>query len=212
MNDKNSGIVYVFSNPAMPKIVKIGITTRDNVDDRLKELFTTSIPVPFECEYACKVEDYNAVEKAIHIAFAPNKINPQREFFEIDPEQVIAVLKLLSKEDITPEVVKEFEPDMNPNDVKAGKRLKKQRQPPLNFKQMGIEIGAKLKYVKDDIEVIVTAEKKVNFKGEEVSLTEATKRIMNLDFNIQPTRYWTYNGKNLSDIYNETYEAIEDGA
>ena len=38
---QNYGIVYVITNPAMPDIVKIGMTNRDTIDARLKELFNT---------------------------------------------------------------------------------------------------------------------------------------------------------------------------
>ncbi|MCC6123725.1 MAG: GIY-YIG nuclease family protein [Pirellulales bacterium] len=209
MSDGNIGIVYVVSNPAMPGIVKIGITAQDNVDQRIKQLFTTSVPVPFECEYACKVTDYETVEKALQIAFSPNRINPQREFFNIEPEQAIVILKLLSKEDITPQVVKEYEAEMDPDDVEAGKHLKKQRRPRLNFTEMGIEIGSILKFIEGEIEVVVSSDKKIVFHQEEMSLTKATREILKLDFNIQPTKYWIYNGVNLFDIYNNTYEEIE---
>ena len=95
-----SGIVYILSNSAMPGIYKIGITTRDDVSNRLREFFTTSVPVPFECEYACRVDDCKKVEAALHYAFDPERINPQREFFKTDPDRVISILKLLEKEDI----------------------------------------------------------------------------------------------------------------
>ena len=199
------GIIYVISNPAMPGIVKIGITNRDDIEQRLRELFTTSLPVPFECEYACKVTDVARVEKALHIAFQNSRVNPQREFFKIEPEQAIAVLKLLAVEDITPEVVKEYEHDLNPADSAAGKKLKQQRRPPLNFKEMNIPLGSKLKCTEGDDEVEVISERKVSYKGLETSLTHVIKTIFQIDFAIQPTRYWTYNGKNLSDIYEETY-------
>ena len=42
---------------SMPDKVKIGMTNCDTIDARLKELFNTSAPLPFECEYACKVSD-----------------------------------------------------------------------------------------------------------------------------------------------------------
>jgi hypothetical protein len=74
----NHGIVYVLTNSAMPGLVKIGMTTRDNIDERLRELFNTSVPIPFKCVYACKVaiRDCNNVEKALHIAFHPYRITP----------------------------------------------------------------------------------------------------------------------------------------
>lgn len=52
----NSRIVYILTNPAMPGLVKRGMTTRDNLDARMKELYGTEDPVPFECKYACKVK------------------------------------------------------------------------------------------------------------------------------------------------------------
>lgn len=42
----NSGIVYVLTNPAMPGLVKIGMTTRDNLDARMKELYGTGFLSP----------------------------------------------------------------------------------------------------------------------------------------------------------------------
>lgn len=52
----NFGIVYLLTNPAMPGLVKIGMTERDSMDARLRELYSTGVPVPFECQYACKVQ------------------------------------------------------------------------------------------------------------------------------------------------------------
>lgn len=75
-----AGIVYILSNPAMPGLVKIGITTHHTVEQRMKELFNTSIPVPFKCEYACRVDNCFAVEHALHTAFRDYRIHPQREF------------------------------------------------------------------------------------------------------------------------------------
>lgn len=41
------GIVYVLSNEAMPGLVKIGLTGRKDLEDRLNELYNTSVPVPY---------------------------------------------------------------------------------------------------------------------------------------------------------------------
>lgn len=42
---KEQGIVYVLTNPSMPGMVKIGMTERSEMDARLKELYTTGVPV-----------------------------------------------------------------------------------------------------------------------------------------------------------------------
>ena len=100
------GTVYVLTNPAMEGLVKIGKTTRD-VSLRLADLYTTGVPLPFECKYAAKVRDVDETEKAFHEAFGPNRINIKREFFEIKPLKAIAALKLMAIEYITPTVQEE---------------------------------------------------------------------------------------------------------
>ena len=74
------GIVYVLKNPAFPHLIKIGVTLRDEVQVRMAELFSTGVPLPFECVYAGKVKDAKKVERSLHQAFSPNRINPSREF------------------------------------------------------------------------------------------------------------------------------------
>jgi len=214
MGEKNNnyGIVYVLTNPAMPDIVKIGMTSRDTVEIRMKELFSTSIPLPFECEYACKVEDCNKVEKALHMAFHPYRIHPQREFFKINPEQAIAILKLLDKSsDVTKEVVSEINHDLTDIDKVSSKSFKRKMRPPLNFREMEIPIGARLVFSKDEYpaEVEICGDKKVLHEGVETSLTAVTKKLLDIERPIHPTPYWTYNGKNLREIYDETYSAVE---
>ncbi len=104
----SEGIVYVLTNPAMPKMVKIGRTGRE-IDERLNQLYSTGVPLPFECAYAAKVADMDKVEKAFHNAFGPYRVNPKREFFSIDPEQAIGLLELMKLEDMTPAMQQEAE-------------------------------------------------------------------------------------------------------
>lgn len=209
----NYGIVYVLTNPAMPGMVKIGMTNRDSVDVRMKELFNTSVPVPFECEFACKVDRPDIVENALHLAFHPYRIHSQREFFKINPEQAVAILKLVDKsKDITAEIQGEINNDLTDVDKNAGEKLKQTRRPPLNFREMGIPVGSKLVYGKDDHNQVVevSGDRTVSFNNTETSLTLVTRELLGLDYNVQPTPYWTYNGRNLWDIYNDTYVLEEE--
>jgi hypothetical protein len=208
----NSGYVYVVSNPAMPDIVKIGMTGRDDFDKRLKELYTTSVPFPFSCEYACKVDDCAAVEKALQIAFEPDRINPQREFFKIRPEQAIAILKLLAKEDTTTEAKKEIEQNANPTEIKSGELYKKQRRPPLNFVEMGIPVDSVIDFEGSNLQAKATviAERKVSYEGQDYSLTRLTMKLLGIDYAVQPTSYWYFKGKCLHEYYNETYTGDEE--
>lgn len=206
------GIVYILTNPAMPDIVKIGMTSRESMDARLRELYNTSVPVPFECEYACKVRNYQEVERALHLAFQPYRIHPQREFFRINPEQAIAILRLLDRgSDITQEVSNEISNELTEQDRAAGEQMKKMRRPSLNFLELGIPIGSQLQFIEDDREVmaVVSGEKKVLVNGVESSLTAITRELLGLEYSVQPSPYWRYNGRKLLDIYNEKYVVEE---
>ncbi len=174
----------------------------------MRELYSTGVPVHFECAY----NDCAKVERALHAAFQPNRINSQREFFKVNPEQVIAILKLLDKSnEITQEVNNEINEDITAADKQVGEKLKRKR-PPLNFREMGIQTDSLLQYARSDkrAEVEVYADRKVLYKGEERSLTSVTQELLGLEYNVQSTPYWTYNGKNLGDIYNETYTMEEE--
>ena len=75
----NTGIVYVLENPAMQGYIKLGRT--ENLTQRMQSLFDTSVPVPFTCHYAARVEDPSKVERALFEAFGDKRSHPRREFF-----------------------------------------------------------------------------------------------------------------------------------
>ena len=201
--ENNQGIVYVLKNAAMPNLVKIGKTLRGDTKTRMNELYTSGVPVPFECVYAAMVNDIDKVEKAFHTAFGPNRINPKREFFEIEANQAIALIKLLEITNVTPQVVKESE-EVDLQSREAAEKLTKKR-PNQNFVEMGIPVGSEILSTENGETAVICGEKSVQFRSEEMSLTRATKIILELDYSVQPGSYWTYKGKTLKDIYNETY-------
>ena len=211
MSETTNGIVYVLTNPAMPGLVKIGQTT-NLITNRMNELNTTGVPFPFDCLFACEVDDCKLVENTLHKAFNPYRVNPKREFFEIDPDQAIVILHLLSKKDVTPAVKAEIDKSVSAAEKEASEHYKK-RRPPLNFAEMGIPIGAMLVFSYGDIsaEVYVSSEKKVKTASgdEEKSMTRITREILGLDYNVNPTRYWSYEGKALDAYYNETYTFVD---
>lgn len=196
-------IVYVLANSAMPGIVKIGKTTQADVKTRMSQLYTTGVPVPFECVFAIEVADCSKVESALHIAFGPSRINPKREFFKIDSEQAIAILKLLGQQDITPQVSADLNNNVSQAEKDAGKKLKK--RPNMDFSEMNIMEGAELLFRDGETTAKVKDNKKVVYNEEIMTLTAATRKIMDLDYSVQPSPYWTFNGKLLKDLYNEVY-------
>ena len=199
-------VVYVLTNPAMPGFIKIGKTLIEDVNIRLSQLYTTGVPFPFELAFACKVPNADEVERALHKAFSPNRANPKREFFNIEADQAIAILKLLHVEDATQEIA-EMQTVIPVEEVEAGAQYRA-RRPNLNFKEMGIPIGSILRLADSEATVTVIGERKVSLAGEELSLTAATRQILALDYNVQPSPHWTYEGKLLRAIYEETYGSV----
>ena len=208
MTDKlNQGIVYVLTNLAMPGLVKIGKTARDDVEIRLSELYSTGVPVPFECAFAGRVADESTIEKAFHLAFGPYRLNPKREFFQIEPEQAIALLELMVSEDVTPQIQEEAD-KVDTSSKSATSKLKKQR-PNQNFIEMGIEVGSELQFTSFEATCMVASENKVSYHGETLSLTRLTKNLLQSDRPVRPALYWTSKGKKLSEIYEQTYPITE---
>ena len=196
-------VVYLLTNPAMPGLVKIGRTSQDDAQARLDQLYTTGVPVPFELAFAARVPNHVDVERALHTAFGPQRVNPKREFFRIDPEQARAILQLLHVEDATDAI--EAQPSTITSQEKEATRALRSRRPNLDFVEMQIPAGSVLQSTQNDATATVTGRRKVIFNGEEMFLTAATRIAHDLAYSVAPGPWWTYGGKRLSDIYEETY-------
>ncbi|MCY3557034.1 MAG: GIY-YIG nuclease family protein [Chloroflexi bacterium] len=198
-----AGIVYVLSNPSMPNLLKIGKTTQADPQVRIDQLYTSGVPVPFVCEIAVQVKDEVAVERALHLAFSSQRVNPSREFFELETEQVRVILDLVSTKDVTP-AVNELNKDVDEESRRAGRRLKS-RRPNLNFVEMRIPIGSELHLAKGGTIAVVESERSVRLGDEVMSLTRATRQALGVDYSVTPGLHWLVNGRLLGDIYDETY-------
>lgn len=203
------GIIYILSNPAMPGIIKIGKTIQEDVKTRMQQLYQTGVPLPFECVYAASVNNVDEVEKALHLAFNPNRLNPKREFFEIEAIQAIVIIKLLQIENVSQQVEQEVEV-IDQVELEAGQAYARKR-PNFNFIEMGIPVGSQIYFNTDGEAATVVSEKSVRFRDTETSLTNATRLALGdgYAYNVAPGPYWTYNGRKLRDIYNETYQRPE---
>ena len=208
---KNLEIVYLLSNPSMPNIYKIGCTKTNDVTERMKNLYTTGVPTPFQCLRACKVDDCKKAEAMLHKAFAKYRIAPNREFFKIDEiDAILAIYEYINQDgiDITTDIRTETDENMSDIDRSAINNIERiQKSPKLNFKAMGIPIGTRLQFIKDgNIEVEVADEtNKISYNGTKMTLTKITKQILGVPQkkSLRPTGMWLCEGRNLLAIYNE---------
>ena len=194
-----TGLIYILTNPAIPDLVKIGRT--QNLEERVRSLSSHSgVPIPFEVYYSCEVSDPDKVEKHLHDGFGDHRVNPKREFFRINPERVVSILKLVEIRDVTPGL--DFV-----NDDEEQQTLDKERNRRTNFtfSSVNIPIGSVLHFVRDeDITVSVVDDKSVDFEGEITSLSQSSIKILVRDFGWKSTqvtgpRYWVYENETLSE-------------
>ena len=214
--ENEGGIIYVLTNDAMPHMVKIGRTSGEGVDRRVAELSrATGVPLPFKVAVARSVHDARVVERALHIAFGPDRVNPSREFFSIAPERAVAIINAFPGVELTPQTESAVERAVEasePGTLAAAREFERKRRPPLNFAEMGVPIGSTLVHLATGETVEVVEPKKVLFRGSVVSLTRAQQEVTAADYAVQPGRHWTFQGVTISALYETTYPFDQDEA
>ena len=141
----------------------------------------------------------------MHQAF--ERLNPNREFFEVEPERVIPLLDVMKIEDVTPDSNETDNEEMDSSDVSARDRLKKKRRPPIRFDELGIPIGAELKFRRNN-EVATVADNgtKVNYGGQEYAIARLTGTLIGgTAVHVGPRPHWTYEGRILGEIADEAH-------
>jgi len=188
-----SEIIYILINEAMPGYVKIGKT--NNLEQRIRSLDTTGVPLPFECFYACKVKDAAFVERQLLDAFMDHRVRSSREFFEIAPERAVAILKLVEIENVTPK--KDFVESQE--DLKALNEARTRRAI-FNFKMVDIPTGAELVFTRDEnIKAKVIDNRSIEYNGKITSLSDSAHEILGYDSRVSGTLYWMYEGETLDE-------------
>lgn len=86
--------VYVLSNPAYdPSIIKIGFTS--STPELRKESIdrSTGVPIPFKVEYTKQCRNGRELEQAVHAYLANERINFNKEFFQVSVEDARQVIE-----------------------------------------------------------------------------------------------------------------------
>ena len=154
--------VYLFTNPAMPEYVKVGIT--NNIERRLRDLSSrTAVAEPFECYSFLTVKGNKPsaadIEKILHF-FLSRKYNKAKEYFKASIEEVEQFFKYV--EVINPRIKYSLY-------KKDGKEKSKQT----TFEMLKIPEGAELVYKADSSVrcVVVNDKNGVLFNGKETTVS-----------------------------------------
>ncbi|EJO9054108.1 GIY-YIG nuclease family protein [Cronobacter sakazakii] len=90
---RETGWIYVLSNPSLHGMLKIGMTTI-SPEARSRELSrSTSIPTPFIIEASFFSKNPALDEKDIHELLHEKRVNDRREFFHCSVEDAISVIQ-----------------------------------------------------------------------------------------------------------------------
>lgn len=192
----SKGYIYIMTNPALKDMVKIGFAT--DVENRRKQLSTTALPYEYEI-YATYETSGNLEDKKLHKMI--DNLNPDlrvtsnREFFVMSPQDAYELLEAIATISGTKDKLRR---------VKVPESKKQiVRRPPVNFKECGIPVGAELIYIEDPTVVAkVVGERKVEYNNEITSLSAISHRLKG--YSSPGPAFFTYNGKKVSDIAEET--------
>lgn len=202
------------TNPCLHDMVKIGYAS--DVEARRKQLSTTALPFEYEI-YATYETSGQLEDKKLHELI--DTLNPKlrlaknREFFAMSAEKAYRLLEASAIISGSADKLKRVVP-MQDEDVVNSTRKRshcsgnsgRKQRPAINFQKCGIPVGAELVFIDDDsvrVTVVDAEKNKVEYNGEITSLSPLAEKLRNVSA-IQGTSIFTYNGKKITDIAEET--------
>lgn len=206
------GVIYILTNPSFPEYVKIGYAAK--LEERLRQLNRSeAIPYAFRAYATYEVES-NLTDVVFHDLI--DRLNPdlrsietfagrerKREFYAMSPEDAYGLLECIAKISGTEARLKKLTPEGHEtlDEEMANEIAREARRGPFRFSKYGIPVGVKIKYINDpSIEVVVVDDRHVSYKGVTTSTSALAKELLESEYQVQGTAYFTYEGEKLTDI------------
>lgn len=216
----SKGIVYILINPCLDGWVKIGVTERNDIDRRLKELNTpTNLPLSYRCYATYEVEQPLEVEKRIHSIIdriddtlhareqLENGRIREREFFKISPETAYGIFKDIAALRNDTDNLKLYRPtqEQSQEEEIAEARTKRSNN---SFKLLNIDVGEEISFLHDEniVAKVVNDKNKIEYEREIYSVTALARKLLierhgwSEDLHVNGWKYFTKNGLTLSDL------------
>lgn len=207
------GYIYIMTSPCLHDMVKIGYAS--DVEARRKQLSTTALPFEYEI-YATYETSGQLEDKKLHELI--DTLNPKlrlaknREFFAMSAEKAYRLLEAIAIISGSADKLKRVTPMQDEYVVISTRKhthcqgSSGRKRPAINFKKCGIPVGAELVFIDDDsvrVTVVDAEKNKVEYNGETTSLSPLAEKLRNVSA-IQGASVFTYNGKKITDIAEET--------
>lgn len=205
---KNTGVIYILTNPSFPEYVKIGYA--DDVDSRLKALNRS------ECTpFAFRLYAYYEVSTRlsdIKIHEMIDKLNPNlrsiddvegkkriREFYAMDAEEAYSILESIATINGLEKNLHRVKPTNK--QTAEEKEANIVRLEAFKFSMCGLKEGDELEFINDcNKKCYVVSEKKVKYEESEYSLSALAQKLLDKPYQVAGPRYFKYNGEILSDL------------
>ncbi|MFI3167095.1 MAG: GIY-YIG nuclease family protein [Bacillota bacterium] len=214
------GLVYILTNPCFDGWVKIGMTSKRDINQRLKELNSpTNIPLSFRCYATYEVDNAVAVEQSIHRIIdkidgtlhareqlVNGKIR-EREFFKITPDTAFGIFKEIAKlrgDESSLKLSAPTEDESIEEEIAASKTKKSNN----SFTLLKIAVGEYVSFLADDSikAKVVNDKNQLEYNGEEYSVSALATKLLRetqnwgVASNVNGFRYFTKDGITLSDL------------
>lgn len=205
------GVIYILTNPSFPEYVKIGYA--DNLEKRMEQLNRSeSIPFAFRA-YAIYEVTSRLTDRSLHDLI--DKLNPElrsidnfdgkerkREFYAMSPDEAYSLLECIAKISGTEDRLKKMAPEGHEilDEETAKEVAKESKRGPFRFSKYGIPVGAVIKYTNNpEIEATVVDDRHISYKGVTTSTSALAQELLESDYQVQGTAYFTYEGEKLTD-------------
>ena len=191
------GYIYILTNQSFKdNCIKIGYST--NVEKRVRDLSGTGLPYDYEIYSTYEIPASTKADKALHKIIQmlnPNlRISPNREFFEIAPEEAYKVFEQMAIIHGCEDKLKLYKNDEADEAHKKGEVF--------SFTKCNIPLGSEITFINDDSnKATVVDNRKVDYQGEITYLSPLAQKLTGKDIALQGPHYFKYNGLPLQDYY-----------
>ena len=181
------GYVYILTNDAFKDDwVKIGMTAR-KPDVRSAELDNTAVPIPYNVYATLQTSMYKEAEKFIHRMIdrlTDLRIRPNREFFNISPEEAYGIFEDIAKL-FSDAVLKKWEKTKYDDDEEKTPEDHRRNRAPTQFKFLGIKPGTMLVLRKDPSKKckVIDDRNRVEYEGDIYTLSAWASKLMGIGVN-----------------------------
>ena len=214
MGDK--GVIYILTNPAFPEYVKIGYA--DNLENRLKSLNNSSVPMQFRV-YAIYEVNERLADKKVHELI--DMLNPdlrkidnfdgkehKREFYVMSAESAYLLFECIAKISGTTSRLKRMKP--NGREILEEQEARAiednaHRGPLKLITDCKIQKGDYIEFIQNpDIKATVKDDRTIEYDGMAMSITALADKIYSDRGEVRPnsaaTTMFSYRGERLTDL------------